>query len=113
VLPAWRDLLVTFRRLEDRGEVRGGRFVSGFVGEQFAVPIAVDSVRALRQAGPSGQVIAISAADPLNLTGVVLPGERIPTQGTRLLRFRDGVPIGEDAGPAVADAESKAFSRSV
>src|SRR6185503_6830744 len=78
VLPPWRELLVTFRRLEDRGEVRGGRFVSHFVGEQFAVPIAVESLRALRKAGPSGQLVTISAADPLNLVGVILPGERVP-----------------------------------
>jgi ATP-dependent Lhr-like helicase len=101
ILPAWRDLLVTFRRLEDRGEVRGGRFVSGFVGEQFALPQAVESLRALRNAGPSNTIVTISAADPLNLIGVVVPGERIPALSGRFVRFRDGVPIGDDR-PAVA-----------
>jgi ATP-dependent Lhr-like helicase len=92
VLPPWRDLLITFRRLEDRGDVRGGRFVSEFVGEQFALPVAVESLRATRQAGPSGQVVTVSGADPLNLVGVIMPGERVAPTGTRFVRFRDGVP---------------------
>jgi len=91
ILPPWRELLITFRRLEDRGEIRGGRFVSHFIGEQFGLPVAVESLRALRKAGPSGHVVTISAADPLNLAGVILPGERIPSLGGKLLRFRDGV----------------------
>jgi ATP-dependent Lhr-like helicase len=91
ILPPWRELLITFRRLEDRGEIRGGRFVSHFIGEQFGLPVAVESLRALRKAGPSGQVVTISAADPLNLAGVILPGERIPSLSGKLLRFRDGV----------------------
>jgi len=91
ILPPWRELLITFRRLEDRGEIRGGRFVSHFIGEQFGLPVAVESLRALRKAGPSGQVVTISAADPLNLTGVILPGERIASLSGKLLRFRDGV----------------------
>ena len=100
VLPTWRDLLITFRRLEDRGEVRGGRFVSGFIGEQFALPAAVESFRALRNAGPSGQVVTVAAADPLNLVGVILPGDRVPANAGRFLRFRDGVPIDDRAAVA-------------
>ena len=99
VLPPWRELLVTFRRLEDRGEVRGGRFVSTFVGEQFALPAAVESLRALRKAGPSGQVVTVSGADPLNLVGIIVPGDRVPPTGNRFIRFRDGV---ADEGTTVA-----------
>jgi ATP-dependent Lhr-like helicase len=89
--PAWRDLLVVLRRMEARGEVRGGRFVSGFVGEQFARPEAVDLLRHLRRSGATGEEIEIALADPLNLTGIVLPGPRTSalTQGS--LRLRDGV----------------------
>ncbi len=68
-LPPWRDLLTAFRRLEDRGEIRGGRFVGGFIGEQFAQPIAVESLRAARHAPPAGDLVIVSAADPLNLVG--------------------------------------------
>jgi ATP-dependent Lhr-like helicase len=74
--PPWRDLLVALRRLEARGEVRGGRFVSGFVGEQFATPEAVDLLRVVRRSAPSGEEV-ISTADPLNLSGILLPGARI------------------------------------
>jgi len=91
MLPRWRDVLITFRRLEDRGEVRGGRFVSGFVGEQFALPIAVDSLRAMKNAPPSGEIITISAADPLNLAGILVPGERVPAISGKHVSFRDGV----------------------
>ena len=83
-MPAWRELLIAFRRLEDRGEVRGGRFVSGFVGEQFAVPIAVESLRALRHRPTAAAEFTVSASDPLNLVGVVLPGERVPAVTGRL-----------------------------
>ena len=76
-LPKWRELLIAFRRLEDRGEVRGGRFVSGFLGEQFALPEAVESLRAMRNLPASGEIITISAADPLNLVGFIVPGERV------------------------------------
>ena len=91
VLPPWRDLLVTFRRLEDRGEVRGGRFLSGLIGEQFALPAAVESLRAFRRAEPTGRGITLNAADPLNLTGVILPGDRTAAIGSRLLQLRDGI----------------------
>jgi ATP-dependent Lhr-like helicase len=97
IVPKWRDLLIAFRRLEDRGEVRGGRFVSGFLGEQFALPLAVDSVRAMRKQEPSGEVITLSAADPLNLVGIIVPGERVPAISGRTVTFRDGVAIAAEA----------------
>ena len=100
VLPPWRDLLVTFRRLEDRGEVRGGRFLSGFIGEQFAVPAAVESLRAFRRAQPTGRVVTLNAADPLNLTGVILPGDRTAAIGSRVIHLRDGVQEA-DSAPSV------------
>src|SRR5579859_8166663 len=78
MLPRWRDLLITFRRLEDRGEIRGGRFISGFIGEQFALPIAVESLRAMNSLPLNGETVTISAADPLNLAGIVVPGDRVP-----------------------------------
>jgi ATP-dependent Lhr-like helicase len=95
---AWRDLLVCYRKMELRGLVRGGRFVSGFIGEQFALPEAVESLRALRRATGNAekhpaQEIRVSAADPLNLVGVVLPGARVPAVPTNYVVFREGVPI--------------------
>jgi ATP-dependent Lhr-like helicase len=91
---AWRDLLVQYRRMEFRGEIRGGRFVSGFIGEQFALPEALEALRAMRKTGTGGgQEIRISAADPLNLVGVILPGPRVPSVPTNYIVFRDGLPI--------------------
>jgi ATP-dependent Lhr-like helicase len=99
VLPKWRELLLTFRRLEDRGEVRGGRFVSGFVGEQFALPEAVESLRAMRNTQPLDETITVSAADPLNLAGIIVPGERVPAISGHNVSFRDGSLVGE-TGPS-------------
>jgi ATP-dependent Lhr-like helicase len=90
-LPKWRELQMAFRRLEDRGEIRGGRFVDGFLGEQFALPVAVESLRATRKAHPTGDTISLSAADPLNLAGILVPGERVPAISGRSVAFRDGV----------------------
>ena len=82
---------MAFRRLEDRGEIRGGRFVSGFIGEQFALPVAVESIRAARR-GPSSQaVVTVAAADPLNLVGILVPGERVAANSGRFVTFRQGV----------------------
>jgi ATP-dependent helicase Lhr and Lhr-like helicase len=92
-LPKWRELLITLRRLEDRGEVRGGRFVSGFLGEQFALSMAVDSLRAQRNQQPTGELVTISAADPLNLVGIIVPGERVAANSGKLVAFRDGVAV--------------------
>ena len=97
LLPRWRELQVTFRRMEDRGEVRGGRFVSGFSGEQFALPLAVDSLRAIRKIEPSGDIVTLSAADPLNLVGIIVPGERVPAVSRNTVTFRDGVAVSETA----------------
>jgi ATP-dependent Lhr-like helicase len=96
-LPKWRELLYAFRRLEDRGELRGGRFVDGFLGEQFALPVAVESLRATRKMPLTGDNITISAADPLNLVGILVPGERVPAISGRTVTLRDGVPV-EEAG---------------
>jgi ATP-dependent Lhr-like helicase len=90
-LPKWRDLQLAFRRLEARGEIRGGRFVDGFLGEQFALPVAVESLRAARRMAPSGEAVVISAADPLNLVGIIVPGERVPAISGRTVNYRDGV----------------------
>ncbi len=96
---AWRDLLMQYRRMELRGELRGGRFVSGFTGEQFALPEALESLRMLRREKgrdgerTSGQDITISAADPMNLVGVILPGARIPSLPSNYVVFRDGLPV--------------------
>ncbi len=94
-LPRWRELQIAFRRLEDRAEVRGGRFVDGFLGEQFALPVAVESLRAHRRLPLSGERVTIAAADPLNLVGIAVPGERIPAISGRSVTFRDGVWVAE------------------
>jgi ATP-dependent Lhr-like helicase len=91
--PPWRDLLLVYRRLEARGEIRGGRFVAGMSGEQFALPAAVSELRAVRRRGRTGQLVAISGADPLNLAGILTPGERIPALGSNRILYDDGVPI--------------------
>jgi ATP-dependent Lhr-like helicase len=98
-LPRWRELQIGYRRLEDRGEVRGGRFVDGFLGEQFALPVAVESLRAHRMLpqNTQGERIVIAAADPLNLVGIIVPGDRIPAISGRSVTFRDGVWDAEDA----------------
>jgi ATP-dependent helicase Lhr and Lhr-like helicase len=106
-LPPWRELLAGFRRLEDRGEIRGGRFVDGFLGEQFALPVAVESVRAMRKLEATSGSITLSAADPLNLVGILVPGDRVPAISGNSVTFRDGaaVPI-----PAVASAGDEAVA---
>ena len=101
ILPKWRELLITLRRLEDRGEVRGGRFVSGFLGEQFALPIAVESLRSARQQQPTGEVITVSAADPLNFVGILVPGERVAANSGKFVAYRDGVALPPEERPNV------------
>jgi ATP-dependent Lhr-like helicase len=101
ILPKWRELLIALRRLEDRGEVRGGRFVSGFLGEQFALPVAVESLRGQRNSPTSGELITVSAADPLNLVGIVVPGERVAANSGRIVAFRDGVAVPPSERPGV------------
>ncbi|HRO60648.1 MAG TPA: ATP-dependent DNA helicase, partial [Burkholderiaceae bacterium] len=92
-LPPWRELLRCYRRLEARGEIRGGRFVAGLSGEQFAAPEAIGSLREVRRRDHDGVLIGLSGADPLNLVGVLSPGARVPSlTGNRVL-YRDGIPI--------------------
>src|SRR6185437_11398804 len=90
---SWFELGRIYRRLEARGEIRGGHFVSGVSGEQFALPEAIGLLRSLRKAKPSGELIMLSAADPLNLIGVLTPGPRIAAIGANRLLLRDGEPI--------------------
>jgi ATP-dependent Lhr-like helicase len=92
-LPAWRFLLGALRRLEARGEVRGGRFVAGFVGEQFALPEAVEALRAVRRRREGDETVVIAAADPLNLVGILTPGARVSPFSGQVIAFRNGVPV--------------------
>jgi ATP-dependent Lhr-like helicase len=90
----WRELLLQYRKMEWRGEMRGGRFVDGFTGEQFALPEAVEALRAVRRDPQAGaQDIRLSPADPLNLVGIILPGERISSHTSKTILFRDGVQV--------------------
>ena len=91
--PPWRTLLQVYRRAEARGEIRGGRFVAGLVGEQFALPEAVEAMRSVRRSEPTGETLAVSACDPLNLAGVITPGPRVPAVSGNKVAFRDGVPV--------------------
>lgn len=106
LLPPWQDLLQVFRRLEARGEIRGGRFVAGQFGEQFALPEAVESLRAIRRSGSDGTLAVLSAADPLNLTGILLGGPRVPSLSNRRILFRDGIPLAVSEGQQVRFFES-------
>jgi ATP-dependent Lhr-like helicase len=89
----WRELARVYRRLEARGEIRSGRFVTGMSGEQFALPDAVERLREVRRIPADGGLIVISAADPLNLAGIVTAGERIRTAGRNRIAYRDGAPL--------------------
>jgi ATP-dependent Lhr-like helicase len=100
----WRDILRALRRLEARGLVRGGRFVSGFNGEQYALPEAVDSLRWVRRQERNGERVWVAAVDPVNLIGVVIPGDRVAAQSGRGIMFVDGLP---EAAPATAVSEMK------
>ena len=91
--PPWRELVRVYRRLEARGEIRGGRFVAGFSGEQYALPEAVQNLRAMRRKKPDGAVVTVNAVDPLNLVGIITPGGRVPAQPGNKVMYRDGVPI--------------------
>jgi ATP-dependent Lhr-like helicase len=93
-LPPWRDLLAALRALEARGEIRGGRFVTGFAGEQFALPEAVEGLRAARSPNRlSTQIVRVAATDPLNLVGITSPGNRVPAVIGNAVLYRDGMPI--------------------
>jgi ATP-dependent Lhr-like helicase len=90
----WRDLQWALRRLEDRGLVRGGRFVAGFSGEQYALPEAAEGLAHVRKTPRSGERVVVNATDPLNLVGLVLPGDVVPAVRTNRVIYVDGVPEG-------------------
>jgi ATP-dependent Lhr-like helicase len=107
VLAPWRDVLRVFRRLEARGEIRGGRFVGGFSGEQYALPEAIGLLRSVRRETTNGkrtpenaELVAVSGADPLNLVGIITPGEPMPAIATNRVLYRDGVPVAVKVGEA-------------
>jgi len=93
LLVPWRDLLRVYRRLEARGEIRGGRFVGGFSGEQYALPEAVGLLRSVRRQERSGALVTLSGADPLNLAGIITPGDAVAALATNRILYRDGIPV--------------------
>ena len=100
-LPPWRELSRVLRRLEARGDVRGGRFVASVTGEQFALPEAVAMLRETRRAAETGTFVAVSAADPLNLVGTLLPGARVPSLATNRIVYRDGIAVAALVGGTI------------
>ena len=100
-LPKWRDLLRVYRKLEARGEIRGGRFVSGFSGEQFALPGAVSALRAIRRRAPDDNLVSVSGADPLNLAGILTPGPKLTALAGNRVLYRVGISIAFLEGDAV------------
>jgi ATP-dependent Lhr-like helicase len=105
-LPPWRELLMALRRLEARGEIRGGRFVAGFSGEQYALPEAVGVLRGTRNEDKAGKLSAVSGADPLNLAGILLPGPKVPALYSNRVVFRDGIALA-----ALVSAEVQYFEK--
>ena len=99
----WRELTRVYRRLEARGEIRGGRFVTGMSGEQFALPEAVERLREVRRTAADGRLVTISAADPLNLVGIVTAGDRIRAAGRTRIVYRDGAPLAVMEGDFVRE----------
>lgn len=95
--PSWRTLLQIYRRLEARGEIRGGRFVSGFVGEQYALPEAVEMLRAMRRSRTEGDTVIVSSSDPLNLVGILTPGSRVSPYSNLAIAYENGIPV--EIGP--------------
>jgi len=102
---AWRDVIRALRRMEMRGDVRGGRFVSGFVGEQYALPEAVDGLRRVRREERTGETVRVNAADPLNLVGIITPGPRVPSVHTNAVVYRDGAVVAVEEGRRVVSRE--------
>ncbi|NOT13201.1 MAG: DEAD/DEAH box helicase [Methylococcaceae bacterium] len=92
-IPSWRELLYIYRRLEARGDIRGGRFVQGFAGEQFALPEALSLLKVIRKQDKTAELTVLSSADPLNLTGIITPGDRIASSSSQRLVYRDGIPM--------------------
>ncbi|MEX2247602.1 MAG: DEAD/DEAH box helicase [Dehalococcoidia bacterium] len=101
----WRDVLRALRRQEARGVVRGGRFVSGFIGEQYALPDAVEGLRRVRKQERTGETVRVNACDPLNLCGIITPGPRVAALHTNAVIFRDGVPVAVEEGRTVRSLE--------
>ncbi len=110
-LPPWYALLRVYRRLEAQGLIRGGRFVGGFAGEQYALPEAVTALRKARRKPKTGELISISAADPLNLVGILTPGPRVAATPKNRILFRDGVPIAFREGSETHFLEEPADER--
>jgi ATP-dependent Lhr-like helicase len=100
-LPPWRELLMVYRRMEARGEIRGGRFVTGFAGEQYATPAAIGALRESRRRGSNAEWMSISAADSLNVVGLLTPGARVPALTRNRILYRDGIPIATSIGGEV------------
>jgi ATP-dependent Lhr-like helicase len=98
----WREILWALRRLEARGTIRGGRFVTGFVGEQYALPEAIEALRAMRRRERSGEIVRLAAVDPLNLVGILTPGPRIPAVRRNVVVYHDGVPVPAGGRPRLA-----------
>jgi ATP-dependent Lhr-like helicase len=118
-LPPWRELVRVWRRLEARGEIRGGRFIAGLTGEQFALPDAIAALRAARRRPPDGALVCLAASDPDNVLGTVLAGPKVPrVAGSRVL-YRDGLAIGINAGGRIEllvpldDATARAATRAL
>ena len=88
----WREIQWALRRLEDRGLVRGGRFVGGFSGEQYALPAAVEQLARVRRSPRTQERVVVNATDPLNLVGLIVPGQTVPAVRTNLLTYIDGLP---------------------
>jgi ATP-dependent Lhr-like helicase len=100
----WREVLWAFRRLEARGTIRGGRFVTGFVGEQYALPAAVEGLRETRRRDRSGEIVRVAAVDPLNLVGLLTPGPRVPAVRGNAVVYSDGAPAQAGGGPGLRSA---------
>ncbi|MGB6768164.1 MAG: DEAD/DEAH box helicase [Methyloceanibacter sp.] len=100
-LPKWRDLLRVYRRLEARGEIRGGRFVAGYAGEQFALPEAIAKLREVRRRNATGELISLCGADPLNLVGILTPRPKLPGLAGNRVLYREGLPVAVLEGRAV------------
>lgn len=112
--PSWFELLQVLRRLEARGEIRGGRFIAGVAGEQFALPDSVQQLRRLRDEGPKSEIVIISAADPLNLVGIITSHERVPRTASNRVAYLDGVPIASLQGGDIrwlSDAPREAMAQ--
>lgn len=109
-IPPWQTLLEIYRRLEARGEIRGGRFVSGFVGEQFALPEAIDILRSVRRSQPQPGAVMVSSADPLNLVGILTHGSRVSPYSNQMIAYNSGVPI--EIGPLGAVLSKLQWTRS-